>query len=1827
MLIRFTRRKHYLKLGEDLHLDWRPLYNELKHLVLPMDTASVISTSSSHAKMTSRVLMKMCSFAQYYFDPMEIPDMLEEVLPYFSASSMETAFAVIGILNLLLPTTPPKNPEWHPQRFLPALFHIWSLCGRSKMVDIHMIDLLSRLARDALVSDQLNYSAYGMLTREQTSVVFTAALRLLEIPVSQVSSPYSAQVDLYQGPAAILDRDQRKQPIAHHLARWIVMSLSPSCASEPDSILTRLEGLLQAVETFFHPSNSGHWTKNLSQLIFYLADFFAMRWNRERNGELKVPENRRLNEEVRNRFVSCLRDVTFIGIFAKSSTAISFSLSSLQALAILEPKLILPGALQRIYPAMRGLVEVHRTTSSLRALFHLTRVLCRTKGFRCHVPALLGLALPGIDANDLDKTMHTLSFIQNVFYEIPMVDLTVLPDPNAPRLDGVLAAEWVTNEIERFEAEGTGLQVDYSAEVSDEDEERILRSSTAEFKTFVSSFFESVFNLLRNLPDATRVKNGSPEENIANSLPATVTPLLSSMSPEIFDLVLDKLVKFVSEQTVYQARDAVAFLCSAVCKAQPRKALSLLLPVVSQNIKNEVNDNGAGSTRTTGSDVLPRDKALVYNISILGMSLVHTGSVLSDFAEQLLDITRFMRRTCKGIPSTHASNVLHHLLLTMTMTYTVDQALHEEANTRDGITPVHWGSRPDPQSLTIKWHFADENEINIAVQIFTEFAAGELNRIKALISDESPVKRDGSGKHWSDEISRSLVLIRLLISGVSSLFDPRHDRGTTNENRSPSHDSESEDDATGADSENDIPTDADFGATEDEDIKPTFQYSTGYQLKPGDESYEALHRLRISIGEALHDIHKFLTEKQQDDVTAFNALYAAYKCWFVDVGFERSAHVLDRVSRLLSADTTAFKFSGLHKEYPRPLLVRRAYVYHLQRLRHNASPRHKSDLEMSLLRDLVESSVSIYTEIRKTAQTAVESSMKILIGARPVIIPPLLQHFEEAVRSTDFARIKGSMYALLFGSLAKPIGRDWRYTPSVMKSYVAVMDVDRPSVQRIATAAAIQMMDMTRQFGRIVIMSEDTVKKIRPLSTDQARKSDSLIRKRQRLIQKRHDFVKERRFELSQELAAVAEKSHWKKESRTASLVIGLSLSFDTITSDLMVDLVAKRSIDTHPSLRMTYQSALIGLFTYVDMRASADHKYENFLLNKLTVPGLIKTEPDRHDSQWTSKFLSQFGQAHGKSYVDQDYPGWLVWGKAIPSFRAAESCELQYDDVETRIRARVGKYIDREWLSKFFGYLKQEPRDISQDRFRMTNVLILSFILEYILTGIATATIQDVKDLIKEVFGDGSDKHQHRATAEILGSLINAVVPLSVQLREEIWDYAFPIVRGVFEDGITPENTSYWQAFLDVALQNKDPRRSWPLVDWLASFRLDLSSNAAFKESSKIVLLEHCIFDLGWHFRLAEPILSDFLAHLDHPYKGVREVMGQTLASIHRAQYHESHASVIALLEHEVSSSSIGSKPYEPDADFRTSMIRVFEEIEEWRRQRSPGQQTASSYTSGAKTVLAWLESTLQSYECTLLIPFFHDQFLPALLHMMDIKEDPELQAQAYAVFRHLGNVAFREGEEKPFVAKCIEIGKSATSWHQRLRVMINMQAIYFRHLFLMERNTQMELFDAVAEMLEDSQLEVRVGAAATLSGMIRCSPEKLRQAVITTQTSRLTDKLVRYAPPKTKRQQLASSEDDRGSGRNTPNSVEQNQQTIKRHAAVLGLGALVQAFPYTSPPPDWVPDVLTILATKAAGDPGVVGKSAKSIVSDFKKTRQDTWHIDVKVSLLTYSKTNGHD
>lgn len=1784
------RKNHYLKPGEDLTLDWRPLWNEIKAWVLPAEGPA----HQSNRRRAAKQLLKLCTHAHTYFDPKDRPAILEELLPYFGVNELPNAFIVIGALNALLPShpAPASEPQAQPQHFFPTLFHLWSIMNRSKVVDMFFMDLFSRLARDHIHSDHVPFSEYGIFTKEQSDLIFTAMLRLTQIPVGQANSPYTP-VDYLSGAGIYLERDKKKYPIAYMMARLIISCLSPSCMEHEESTMSSLEGLMESIDTFFHPSNQGAWTTMLGQFVLYLTDGFVSRWNREQSGELNIPAGRKITGALKKRFVTSLKEVTFMGLFSKSTRVSHCYYNALQGLAYLEPDVVLPGALQRFYPSLQGLVEVHRTTSSLNSLQMIANGMCKLKGYRCHITALLALALPGIDANDLNKTQYTLNFIQSVAYSIPIAPMTT----EASHIhDTTLAMQWVQAEMDRMERDGQNVQIDYDKELSDEDEGNILRSSTAGFGEFVLTLLGKVFTLLENLPDANQVRGGTPEDNVINALPAALSPLFASLSPELFDMALDKIATFVSSHVVHQARDAMAWIMNALCKVNPEKTLRVFIPMLVVNIRNEIDYNNAASDRTTGTDYLPRDRALVWHVSMLAMSVVHVGREVLKYKDELLGIAEYMQEKCRGLPTILVSNYIHHLLLNLTHTYPIDHALYEPDVVKRGLDIGDWGKTTSPADLTIRWHQPSPPEIEFAVELFASQVTSAAQQLELLMSDNPPVSREGKNKAWSDEVSRLMQQIRLVIAGMATMFDPKRASGDdTGE--------VGDDDMVDADGDEDMMDDDDALAedAEDEELRPQFRYKAGYLLKPDDPAYNRIHELRDELGHLLTKTHAFLNEKQEDDVNCFTALCSAYRTWITDVGVERSAHPLERHVRLYKADIAAFKIKGLRKVYPRPLLIKRAEAYHMLRMKHNASARQKSELDKRLLLDLAHSCLSMYADVRRVAQSAQDSSLKALIGGKPLVVPVILEGLRSGIEANEHDRIKGAMYTLLFTSLLRTILKDWRFAPEAMRLYIETAGIDKPSIQTLGSSALYSMFEFGKPLERAIMVDDAMVRTIEPPSDVSA-----AIDSRHQFIVQRRKRVEDAKAKLGLELTKRAKGAHWKIATRCAMIATNLCLRFDDVAPTEFIDLVAQGTNDPHPGLRGYFLNSFTALFTVIDMRAVYGHDYTNYLLekevgdrNRLEIP--VK----KGDAEFTQKFLDAFKHPEGAEYmVDFDHPGWLVWGNKFTAFRARPLPFDAYDHVETAVREQIGKILTKEWVSKCFEYFKQEPRDSNTDRFRMSYVYLLMHVFDLMHYGKTAATLDDVMEMTKEVYGDGSDKHQHRATSEILGALLAGSSDDPPEIRNRVWGFAAPMMLKIFTDDLTPENLQYWLTCLHVILDAKDPRRSHEIVERLQSFRLDMSSNAAFKESSKVQLVEFVVADGGWHFRDSQPILEHFVEHIDHPYKAVREAIGRLLSAIEKSRYHESFESVPKLLEENRKASSIGIRPYQPSAELSATIKNIFERLEKWRHERTPGQQEQSSYTSGSKTVLMWLDCTLSSHECTELVPFFATPFMEQLLHMMDVKEDPELMKVAYHVYRHLPNIPFRDGEDAEFIAALIKIGRTAASWHQRLRALVNMQVVYFRRLFLTKAPQRDALFNAVSDMLGDAQLEVRSCASTTLAGMIRCSPRQIRDPMIARLQQRFGDELQQNPMPRRGRN---------ATGTETP--VDVHKQITRRHAAILGLGALIEAFPYATPPPEWMPEVLATLARKASGDAGVVGKATKGILSEFKKTRQDSWSVDQKV------------
>jgi proteasome activator subunit 4 len=326
----------------------------------------------------------------------------------------------------------------------------------------------------------------------------------------------------------------------------------------------------------------------------------------------------------------------------------------------------------------------------------------------------------------------------------------------------------------------------------------------------------------------------------------------------------------------------------------------------------------------------------------------------------------------------------------------------------------------------------------------------------------------------------------------------------------------------------------------------------------------------------------------------------------------------------------------------------------------------------------------------------------------------------------------------------------------------------------------------------------------------------------------------------------------------------------------------------------------------------------------------------------------------------------------------------------------------------------------------------------------------------------------------------------------------------------------------------------------------------------------------------------------------------------------------------------STGFAGWVASEDFEENMKVLAAKLEKWRNERVPGQTAESSpYVTGASTILSWWQSVVIGTACMVMLPFVAKYILPETLHMMDVKEEVELMSSAASMLRYIGNAPFAPELISGMVETIEKISTERRQWHHRLRVMMVIQVFYYRQLFVFSKQDRKRLFDVVIVLLNDSQLEVREAASATLSGMVQCTKFDETNLVLPLLQRFRNGILMNPMPKKRVQGSRSGISTPQAHGINTPprsgfstpipdglENLRLNKDIetlIRRHAAVLGLSSIISAFPYEVP--EWMPSTLAFLANKASGDRGMISMSVKKTLGDFKKTHQDTWMMDQKL------------
>jgi proteasome activator subunit 4 len=1724
------RRRYYLNGTDDLGLDWRLLWQVISRVVIPSGELIVRAVAAEDLHH-----LKTLAHAQHYFSVDETPAILEEFLPLFQTSNLGDAFLSVYLVCSFLPTSSYR----YKNQVLPSIFHLWNLLASSHVADAVFIEFLSRWVRD---TDSCKETWQPMLDNEQLDYIMTHFLRLMKIPVGNSTGSSSKNLDACARNLFF----SKKYQTAKDMARLLIYML-PN-----DAVLDHLEVFFEATETFFHPSNAGPWMSPLVSIVFELTTFAQLRINREASGEQPAKPGRSLASCTR-RLVLMLRKVTFMATYARSQDIQNLAQAALQGLAFMEPQLIVPGALKRIYPSLQGLVESHRTTASLHYLASLTPILVANPVWRAHLTSLITLSLPGIDANDLMKTGITFIFLNQVVNVIPIEDLSESGDTNE-------ALEWVQTEMARLE-ELIGDDDDF---VHDESSmESVVKSSTAAWRDIVIMFLDRIFLLLENLPPSTSSRSG--ESQVQNDLAGLLPPLFKSLSGDLLKMAIDKILRFIMSHTLYNVADTMSAIVNALCKADGPLVWREFFSVLDTAIRAEVEDNGAGSTRSGGNEVLPRDRALVWYIRCLEGMVDTGGPCLFEYRKQLRYLITFLMQHCVSQATEYTGILIASFQEGLVETYTTDvRRINPEEEGMPDSGLASWGLQPSAKSLKIQWHRPTRQEVEEAADFFHAMADHLTQKVHESL-DASRQANGKVGQQWTDVIVSQLSYLENLLTGATELFHSSRTRR--------------------ADEEVDL-----------EAVEYNALYPNGYVF--GDRQDPvclALAAKRNDIGKLLHETHNYLSEYHADDILCFDVLLLVIKTWFGNVGYQRADGSQSKLSSIYVEDITNFKIPGKRKQYPRAYLLRRALLYHVSRTKHSTMTINRTPLHDKLLQDLKNTSVGAYTEIRIIAQSALNLALRAVADIKALTIP----FFLDALKSGEDDRVKGALYVLSGRVLKSYIGRDYRFFPEFLKRLVLLNNVEKPSMMMPVKQAFLECALKSRPPPAVCVYEKSTLQSIKP---DDISSVQTLSEKRRAA----DAFREQEQIDLRDRLVEMTETKDWRIASAAAS-ALGAGISASSLApTPYLAQSIIKLSVSDHPSLRAIAMSHLSQLLAVCWLRVLTKGDLRDATLENLTIPGRIVLT-SRKDGNFGKQILESLKDPAPEYFVDNERAGWLAWPEMLEAFeRDSAGMPEELDPLTTELFAAMGPLMNRDWVGKIIEFWKEEPKE-GNGKFRATlqHIVRLFFVCSRRMPG--AVTLDELKPEIEALCAKGALHYHSRVGAELLSGLIGSLRYETGAVHDEVWAWAGNIIKEVLTSRLTPDNLAYWQQACSIIFMHRDPRRFFPLLEIISNLPLDMESYSAFAESAKISVLRKTVAAVGWHYQSGDKAIEKFIAHVDHPYKRVRDEIGRALNNLFAMQYFESHPSVAAFLQsNQEAKSSLGVVPYQPNAKLTHAMQDLFKKLHVWRLERPEGQEAPSQYTMGSKTIATWVYNSIDMTEAYLLLPFVPDLILPEILHMMDVKEDHDLLVIAVGVFKHLGNIVYPISQVKPMVDALVRIMTSDPSWHHRLRVMAVVQVFFYRNMFSLSRDDRGRLFDSVVELLSDSQLEVREGAAGTISGMVRASSydrEKTIQRLIERFTQVLDDS------PLPKRRRLSQ----RPSEVSLRESSDLAAIIVRRHSACLGLAALVTAFPYGTPPP-WLPAVLARLA-RCSDNPHPIGISIKRVLASFKKTHNDTWHSDEKV------------
>eukprot|EP00123_Amoebidium_parasiticum_P018360 comp24178_c0_seq1/m.44254 comp24178_c0_seq1/g.44254 ORF comp24178_c0_seq1/g.44254 comp24178_c0_seq1/m.44254 type:complete len:1821 (-) comp24178_c0_seq1:643-6105(-) len=1695
VLTKFLRKEEVLP-SECMELPWRPLYDIMCKVYFPSIRSCVYVRKDRHGDAMYRLIDE----ARRFFPSSATEEILAELRPLLCLHDV-SIFRAQGFLALFLPSKSRLGQQPQHHLWFKELLHMWSWVENMGTWDLQWLFLFDRLALDNL--GHIDWTPHIPL-------LFTKFLHILNLPVGP--STAQAQPQRHRLPAACnaLLPDVDRQATKFNLMCSLIVSLI-----QPNNVvLDELDKLLHAVESFYHPSNTGNWTLRLARLMSGLCFEFGNRLRREALPTCRYPQEARLGDAEKRRFVTIMKPILLMSLFAKSGTMVLMASQSLKYLAYIAPDIIFPDLLDRIYPALETLTETHQTVSALGCLAFVARPLLWRALYpdgALHLADLLTLSLPGIDPNDPLKTEATLKFYCAVLTCVPMVDCSSLNH------DGL-----------------------------DEREVRVCES-TAVFEEWAMQFLDRVFlvceHYLEPVKRGRRTVTASIEANFVHSLRTTCGLFFSQLSPAIHEEASSRVFRFVTSKLLMKAIKPVGHIVNAASMTSPHTNLQRFLPFLCDRILDT-------ATRNIEDADDEADKELVWDLQMVLQCVKLTGEHLLAFEPTLTSVLSHALASNNRTICKLGAKMLRNILRALTTIYPRDyrSVSTEQMNDPNRVHTRHWGESEDVTSINIDWHVPNREELACAHRLLHQFLEPSIDRLQQVVAtltkDTRKAMPSPEVSRQQYEIWRNLIIIRNIRVGCGTYMDASLE-------------------ISPPDSRDILDWESSAGqVAERHSIVPMFKRMLPVHV-PVD--MDGIDVRRYDLSALLHSVQGHLLAVWEDD-TKLLRLVAKTASAVLCPGSKDSSLLYAR-KRMYTASKSISSSQLERKRHVRMLLVTRAYIQHLARKSRNRLSGRYTPTHHLLIGDMVALSTNTYEDVQKKAQATLVSALRCYPGAKYDIFPTVLSYFDVPAGEEQNDRlaeaVKGAIVLLQSRVFMHLVTQSWAHMAGFIMALIKTQAIDKPAVQTLLSKLFIMYslefhtpainMDIT-EACRQAAFNLDPVERH---STEKLQEGVQRLQER--------DTTNARLYaELNNDLVAKLESGtlHWRYELMVSSSLIFL-LRPDQPAQPNVVRWFLKCMLSELSPMRKIAHKAMETILVHQKHAARGKTSIPVVPADKNSCPAITDhvyrtSSMPRTSEQWEQCL-----------FVDKNYMGWSQYTTSISAYGAGDGV-IRPDEHTEAERLVAESFTDEKFVAQLVAFMDQEDNAPSVefiqgarqgDGFSENTAQMFKGVFRN--CGIAAFRV--LLPHLRRMCAS-TDKHSHRTASEIVGGAMRGCKHWNHTDTSELWGVLVPLLRETL-DGLSNELAADWAACIHFCVFDRDPRRFYWLTDEL--FTMPLAGDAeesAATEGRRLQLWQTVLEELSW--RGIEPSIS-LLQHLSgflaHPYKLVRERIGRSLYIIFRNFWAPNARAT---------PQAVVAEKFVSDA-----MQHILVE------SRTAAQENEEmDFVKYCNTVLSWLTITFHAGGAQNILPYF-EHILPALFTMVDRGRNEQLLNLAKQCVAYASQTIYPVSHMEMIIdVVCAQA--RVLGWHGRISILNFMQVLVFRNLFHIDRGQLAKIVELLAQLMADDQLEVRELAARTLGGLVRC------------------DKRCSSLGLQERFNLLAQTKVTRIKGQvqalRTPGFIQ-------RHAGVLGMAALIEAYPYDVPP--FMPSLLVDLGDHIA-DPVPISTTVKKTLSEFWRTHQDNWH-----------------